>query len=130
MCKLLLIGSLAISSYSTPAVAENMVGKVRKALERSTLSQAGTKPFHLKATIGPSFERDKDSGRDGTIEIWWTSPNHWRREIRTARFHQIAVFSNNHEWQKNEGDYFPEWLRETAVQLINPLPPCHPRMKF
>lgn len=28
-----------------------------------------------------------------------------------------------HNWQKNEGDYFPEWLRETAVELIKPVPP-------
>ncbi len=26
------------------------------------------------------------------------------------------------EWQKNEGDYFPEWLRETSVALIEPVP--------
>ena len=26
------------------------------------------------------------------------------------------------EWQINEGDYFPEWLRETAVALIEPIP--------
>jgi hypothetical protein len=27
------------------------------------------------------------------------------------------------DWQKSEGDYFPEWLRETAVELISPVPP-------
>ena len=30
--------------------------------------------------------------------------------------------NGNAEWQKNEGDFFPEWLRETAVALINPVP--------
>jgi hypothetical protein len=122
MRKVLCIAILTLSIFSLHAIAENMVGKVRKAVEHSTLNQPGTKPFHLKATINPSFERDKDSGRNGEVEIWWASPNQWRREIRSPGFHQLEVFSNNHDWQKNEGDYFPEWLRETVVQLINPLP--------
>jgi len=111
-----------VGSLSLHAVGENMVGKVRKAVERGTLSQPGTKPFHLKAIINPSFERDKDSGRNAEVEIWWVSPNQWRREIRSTDFRQIEVFNNNRDWQKNEGDFFPEWLRETVVQLINPLP--------
>src|SRR5215469_2232439 len=116
---LLLVSVWVLSLH---AVGENMVGKVRKAVERSTLNQPGTKPFHLKATVNPSFERDKDSGRIAQVEIWWVSPVQWRSEIRSADFHQIEVFNNNRDWQKNEGDFYPEWLRETVVQLINPLP--------
>src|SRR6266536_2464538 len=108
--------------FLSAADAEDMTGKVKKAVERSTLNQPGTKPFHLKAVLAPSFERDKGSGRSGNIEIWWASPSQWKREIRSPEFHQIEIVSNGHDWQKNEGDYFPEWLRETAVQLVNPLP--------
>lgn len=122
MRKLFCIGIFAISICSPAAIAENMVVKVRKAVERSTLNQPGTKPFHLKATVAPSFERDNDSGRNAEVEIWWASPNQWRREIRSPEFHQVQILNNNHEWQNNEGDFFPEWLRETEVQLINPLP--------
>jgi hypothetical protein len=113
---------LTISTFSLHVAAENMVGKVKKAVDRSTLNQPGSKPFHLKADIRPSFERDKESGRNAEVEIWWESPNKWRREIRSTDFRQIEIFNNNHDWQKNDGDFFPEWLRETAVQLINPLP--------
>ena len=59
-----------LSLYTT-ARAEDPVNLVRKAVARSTLNQPGTKPFHLKADFEPSFERDKDSGRTGDIEIWW-----------------------------------------------------------
>jgi hypothetical protein len=50
-----------------PAIgqAENLAKDIKKAVERSTLDQAGTQPFHLKAMIAPSFERDKESGRTG-----------------------------------------------------------------
>ena len=51
--------------------AENSVGRVKKAVERVTLDQPGTKPFHLKAVLAPSFARDKDSARTGEVEIWW-----------------------------------------------------------
>jgi hypothetical protein len=51
-----------------------------------------------------------------------SSETRQRHEIRSTDFHQIEIFNNTHDWQKNDGDFFPEWLRETAVQLINPLP--------
>jgi hypothetical protein len=43
--------------------ADNLAKDIKKAAERSTLDQPGNKPFHLKATVAPSFERDKESGR-------------------------------------------------------------------
>lgn len=106
----------AIASASDPT------DPIKKAVEKSTLDQAGTRPFHLKADVAPSFDRDKDSGRTGKIEIWWSSPTQWRREVRSPGFHQIDIFNGPREWQKNEGDYFPEWLREVAVALIDPVP--------
>ena len=30
--------------------------------------------------------------------------------------------NGSQEWQKNEGEYFPEWLREVSVALIEPVP--------
>lgn len=103
--------------------AESLPQQIKKAVERSTLDQAGTKPFHLKAILAPSFERDKESGRTGEVEIWWASPTQWRRELRSPKFQQIEIVDGPRDWQKNDGDYFPEWLRETAVELIKPVPP-------
>lgn len=93
---------------------------IKKAVERSTLDQAGTKPFHLRATLAPS--RDQSSNRTGEVEIWWVSPTQWRREVSSPNFHQIDIVNGSREWQKNEGDYFPEWLRELAIELVEPVP--------
>jgi hypothetical protein len=103
--------------------AENLAKEVKKAVERSTLDRPGTRPFHLRAALAPSFERDKESGRTGEVEIWWTSHTQWKREMRSPEFHRIEIVDGAHEWQKNEGGYFPEWLQETAVELIKPVPP-------
>lgn len=107
---------------TVPLQAEDLTGPVKKAIEKSTLDQPGTKPFHLKASYAPSFDRDKDSHRTGEIEIWWESPTRWRREVRSPEFHQIEIVDGGHRWQKNDGDYFPEWLRELAVAIVRPMP--------
>ena len=108
--------------FSALAHAADEVDAVKKAIERGTLNQPGTKPFHLKAVLTPSLEGDKDSGRTGEVEIWWKSPTEWKREVRCADFHQVAIFNGSQEWQKNEGEYFPEWLRNIAVELVEPVP--------
>ncbi len=94
----------------------------QKVVATVTLDQPGTHPFHLKAILAPSRDSDKDSGRRGTVEIWWKSPGEWRREVSCPLFHQIQIVSGGQVWQKNDGDYFPEWLREIAEALIHPVP--------
>lgn len=104
------------------AKEKNPEDRVRDAAKRSTLDQPGTPPFHLKAILAPTGEQERGSSRTGEIEIWWTAPKHYRREVRSPEFHQIEIVDGDHRWQKNEGDYFPEWLRGTAIELINPIP--------
>jgi hypothetical protein len=113
----------AVAVWPALAHSENLPKEVKKAVERSTLDQPGTKPFHLKAVLAPSFERDEESGRTGEVEIWWASPTQWKREVQSPEFHQIEIVDGAHDWQKNEGNYFPEWLRQTAVELVKPVPP-------
>src|SRR5437899_205492 len=110
---------LAVLGLSTFGHAENPAAAIKKAVERSRLDQPGTKPFHLKAELAPSRARDRGSNRTGEIETWWASPKQWKREVRSPEFHQVAIVSGDQEWQRNEGEYFPECLREVAVALID-----------
>jgi hypothetical protein len=123
------IAVVIFAFWPRTASSENLAKDVKKAVERSTLDQLGTKPFHLKATLAPSFERDKDSGRTGEVEIWWASPTRWKREVRSPEFHQIEVINGAQEWQRNEGRYFPQWLEQTATALIKPVPPLDEVLK-
>ncbi|HTW78514.1 MAG TPA: hypothetical protein VME23_03105 [Terracidiphilus sp.] len=116
-------GAIALFAISTASVAaENVADQVKKAVEKCTLDQPGTKPFHLKAEYAPSYERDINSHRTGEIEIWWESPTRWRRELRSPEFHQVLIVDGSNQWQKNDGDYFPDWLRELALAIIRPIP--------
>ena len=115
---------LAILLLAIPlsAHSEDNTSRVRKAIERSTLDQPGTKPFHLKATLAPTSERERASNRTGSIEIWWSSPTQWKRELTVPGFHLVEITDGSHHWQHTEGDYFPEWLREIAIAVIQPVP--------
>jgi len=96
---------------------------VRKAVRRCTLDQKGTKRFHLKAEFAPTYAGQRgSSNRTGEVEIWWASPTRWKREVSTPEFHQVVILNGGKEWQKNDGDYFPEWLRVISVALVNPAP--------
>lgn len=117
-----LVATILILGWSVPGHSENIQSKIEKAVKKSTLDQSGTRPFHLKATLAPSFERDNGSGRTGEVEIWWESPTKWKREVRSPEFHQVKIVNGDHEWQKNEGEYFPDWLRNIAVELVDPIP--------
>ena len=113
---------IAIIVWPAFSHAENLEKEIKKAVERSTLDQPGTKPFHLKATLAPSFERDKDSGRTGEVEIWWASPTKWKRELQSPSFHRVEIVDGDRRWEKSDGDFFPEWLREIALELVKPIP--------
>lgn len=99
---------------------DDQIGKLKKTIERITLDQPGTRPFHLIATLAAA--RNADANLTGRVEMWWVSPTKWKREIRSPEFHQIAIQDGSKEWQKNDGDYFPEWLREVSVALVIPVP--------
>jgi Gram-negative bacterial TonB protein C-terminal len=117
-----MIALVAVFVLSARSYADEPGDIVKRAVERCTLNQARTKPFHLKAVLAPSLDRDRGSNRTGEVEYWWASPTQWKREVRSPEFHQVAIVNGDKEWQKNEGDYFPEWLRETSVALIEPVP--------
>lgn len=107
-----LVFFLLASRDGLPPLAADEVDIVKKAVERSTLNQHGTKSFHLKGIVVPTRDRDDNSGRTGEIEIWWESPTRRKREVRSPDFHQVAIVNGRREWQKNDGGYFPEWPLE------------------
>jgi Gram-negative bacterial TonB protein C-terminal len=114
--------ALSVAVCSPAAHSEDIVKRIQKAVAISALDQPGTHPFHLKAILAPSSDRDKDSGRTGSVEIWWKAPGEWRREVSSPQFHQVQIVSGGQTRQKNDGDYFPNWLRNLADALIRPVP--------
>jgi hypothetical protein len=92
------------------------------AVDQSTLDQPGTPAFHLRLQFSPANNRVAAADYTGTVEYWWVSPTQWRREIKSATFHDIEIQNGANTWDKHEGDFFPAWLQKIARAPIQPLP--------
>jgi hypothetical protein len=70
---------------------------------------------------------------DGTMEMWWVSPNEWRREVKlnSGAFSQVLIHNGG---QVSEVDndpncaakpacaYFPDWMRNLVDETTKPIP--------
>jgi hypothetical protein len=59
----------------------------------------------------------------GTIEEWWFSPSQWRREV-TAKdgIRQTIVVADGKKTERDEGNYFPLWLRGFVSATFDLIP--------
>jgi hypothetical protein len=94
---------------------------VGKALAKMSLTGEGAKPFHIRIAV--SEPENSQSPYQGSIEEWWVSPDKWRREV-TAKggMHQTIVVLDGKKTEKDEGDYFPLWLRHFVTAAFDPIP--------
>jgi len=126
----LALALIGVTCFMPPLSAQDDSFSARQSLRQaiasadaSTLDQKKTHPFHLHAVLAPSFERDKDSGRTGEIDLWWRAPGVYRRELRSPGFHLVEIVSGGQVWQRAEGDYLPFWLDTVSDAILHPLPP-------
>jgi hypothetical protein len=67
--------------------------------------------------------KNPQSPYQGTIEEWWSSPTQWRREVTAKEgMHQTIIVVNGKKSERDEGDYFPLWLRNFVTALFDPVP--------
>lgn len=91
-----------------------------KALARSSLTTPGSAPFHLRLVIAEP--ENPQSPYTGTVELWWVSPQQWRREITgPENLHQLIIMNNGAKTEQDTGDYFPLWLDSFVVAVLDPV---------
>jgi len=57
------------------------------------------------------------------IEIWWSAPDKWRRNVQSSAFTQTAIQNGARYYESNPvSDYLPYWLYELIERSINPIP--------
>ena len=86
----------------------------------STLTLPGVPPFHLRLSAAET-RQDLPEYR-AEIELWWESPEKWRREVHTAAFSQTAVRNGQEYYESNSADYFSFWLYELLQESVDPIP--------
>ena len=106
-----------VSSLAT--AAESLADQPKKAIEKSQITAAGSRPFLLKARMleitNPSNESYK-----AEIEEQWIAPDKWRRTVKGANFSETLVVSGDKTSEQITGDYFPNWLRSMVTAIFNP----------
>ena len=89
------------------------------AIERSQFTLAGSRPFHLKAKVFETTDRDNDS-HNADIEEYWVAPDKWRRTVKTAEFSQTLIVNGEATSEQLTGDYYPHWLRILVDAIFDP----------
>jgi hypothetical protein len=116
--------SLLISAGASAQIKRTTIplgDAVDQALAKGSLTYGDVKPFHIRVSV--TEPENPQSPYQGTIEEWWASSSQWRREVTDKEgLHQIIVVSAGNKTEKDEGDYFPLWLRNFETAIFNPIP--------
>jgi hypothetical protein len=90
------------------------------AVDQSKLTDPGSMPFHLKASIIETTNPSSDY--KGEIEEDWVSPDKWRRSVTSPNFSQALIVNGDNISENDQGDYMPWWLNDLVTAMFDPLP--------
>jgi hypothetical protein len=116
---------LAAACLSLPAqirrTSTPIGDSVAKALAKGALTAEGAHPFHIRVEVAEP--ENPQSPYRGSFEEWWVSLDQWRREVKDIDgLHQTIVTTSGKKTEKDEGDYFPVWLRNFVRAVFDPIP--------
>jgi len=116
---------LCFCTLSFPALADENSGVplgqlAERAVQQSKLTMPGSVPFHLVARIVETTNPSSDYRAD--VEEYWVTPEKWRRTIESPEFSQTIIVNGDKVSETDKGDYFPWWLNDLVIALVDPLP--------
>jgi hypothetical protein len=87
-----------------------------RALKKSSLTVDG-KPFHAVMEIGTA-----GTEYSGRVEVWWVNAAKYRLKVMSPKFSQEKIVNGAQIQEKNEGDYYPRWLENFVLAILDPVP--------
>jgi hypothetical protein len=87
-----------------------------RALKTSSLTVQG-KPFHAVMEIGTA-----GAEYSGRVEVWWLKDSVYKVQIGSPKFSQVKVVNGDRVWEKDEGVYYPRWLENFVLAILDPVP--------
>jgi len=118
---LALAGAKLATSAAARAQDDSFHDAVARAASLSTLAETSAPPFHLKLTAQDVTMHNPEYSAE--IEVWWASPDKWRRTVTSSAFSQIAIQNGTRYYESNSvADYLPFWLDELIQSSIDPIP--------
>jgi hypothetical protein len=58
----------------------------------------------------------------GRVEVWWVGAAKYRVKVTSPKFSQEKVVNGERISEKNDGDYYPRWLENFVLAVIDPVP--------
>jgi hypothetical protein len=92
-----------------------------RAIQQSSLTLPGSKPFHLKFDISETSDPDTDDYK-ASVEEYWISPSKWRRVITSQDFSQTLITNGDAVSESDTGDYYPFWLSKFVTAVFDLMP--------
>jgi len=121
MAAILALGTCATAVGQIRQTSVPLGDALNRALEKTSLTGQDARPFHIRVIV--SEPANPQSPYQGTIEEWWSSPTEWRREVTTKQgIRQTIIVADGKKSERDEGDYFPLWMRSFVTALFDPVP--------
>ncbi|HKD81492.1 MAG TPA: energy transducer TonB [Candidatus Angelobacter sp.] len=117
---IIVITLLCAFSFAGDSKPKTVGEGVEQAAKRSQLTLPGSQPFHLKATIAELNSPDTDYKAE--VEMYWVAPGRWRRILKSPDFSQTMVVDGEKVFEQNQGDYFPWWLNDFVIAMLQLAP--------
>lgn len=104
-------------SFAPPGErGDNVNAALDQALKTFSLTFEG-KPFHAVMEIETAGEP-----YSGRIEVWWVNASKYRLAVTSPKFSQVKTVNGDQVQEKNDGDYYPRWLENFVLAILDPLP--------
>lgn len=105
--------TILVASYPICAADQSAPSIVQ-----AVLTSLGSPAFHLSAAI---TER-ADFNEHIDLEMYWVSPDKWRRTIVSQDFSQTLIVNGDKVFEQDSDEYFPLGLQTLATALVDPRP--------
>jgi TonB family protein len=98
-----------------------LLERLRTADSESALDTPGLKPWHLKLAI-QIFDEKGEPADQGTVEEWWSSPEHDRREYKSNTYSATELRTGDKLYRTKAASSPPYYLELLREQAVHPIP--------
>lgn len=113
-----LLLAVPVCAQMQPPPSITIAEAIQRVQHNSSLTDRG-KPFHAVLTI--SNPNNPDSAYKATVEIFWKNKRTYRTVITSRTFSQTRIVQGKQIEERNTGDFYPPWLQDYVVAILNPL---------
>lgn len=107
------------SVHAAGPASATLAARLQSAEEHSSLDDAALRPWHLKLAVHLFDPQGTPSG-DGTIEEWWSSPGHDRREYNTPTYKATEIRDGDKQYRTKDAGSPPYELSLLLEQVVDP----------